>query len=672
MPRLVCALVTLWLALLSAGAVAQAATPDATPHIAAELTAETAAPAPGQTSLIALEFAAAPGWHGYWRNPGDAGAAPRLNWQLPAGVTLGAPRFPAPQKLVVAGLMNHVFTGAHGLLIPLTVAGDVARGTRLPLRLRADWLACTDQICVPEGAELTLELRAGDGGVSSAERARFDRWRQALPRPLGSPARFEIAGNELRLAIPYPRDLPTEDGWFYAQTENAIGYAAPQRLTREGDEIRIGLRKADLGYVAPKALDGVLRFGNGAAFAVHATPGAVAAAGDPTQGLKIVLALAGAVLGGLLLNIMPCVFPIISLKALSLARAGESASAARGEALAYAAGVILVCVALGGALLALRAGGAQIGWAFQLQDPRVILFLLLLAVALTLNLAGGFALNGFGGGDALAAQGGVAGAFWTGALAAFVATPCTGPFMAAALGAALVLPAAAALAIFAGLGFGLALPFVLLGFVPALRRRIPKPGIWMQHFQRLLALPMALTAAALVWLLWRQTGMAGVALGVGGATAIAMALWLTGRRRQISLALLLALLAIGAVALSPWLPRAEASHGVAKGAIAFSPARLAAYRAKGQPVFLYFTADWCITCKVNERVAIDRVETGAHFRKRGIVMMIGDWTNADPEIGRFLEAQGRSGVPLYLFYPAGGAAPRQLPQVLTPAMLGAL
>ena len=670
MPRLLCALMTFCLALLMASAPVHAQAQDAPLHIAAALAAESRAPAPGQTSLIALEFAAAPGWHGYWRNPGDAGAAPRLSWQLPKGVTIGAPRFPAPQKLVVAGLMNHVFTGAHGLLMPLTIARDVPVGTRLTLRLRADWLACTDQICVPEGDDLALELSVGEGGVNAAQRARFDRWRQALPRPLGSVARFAVAGDGFQLAIPYPRDLPAANGWFYAQTENAVAYAAAQRMTRAGDEIRITLRKADLGYVAPKALDGVLRLDDGRAFAVHAEPGAVAS--DRAQGWTILLALAGALLGGVLLNIMPCVFPIISLKALSLARAGESASVARAEALAYAAGVILVCVALGGALLALRAGGAQIGWAFQLQDPRVILFLLLLAAALTLNLAGGFALEGFGGGAALAGQGGVSGAFWTGALAAFVATPCTGPFMAAALGAALVLPAAAALAIFAGLGLGLALPFVLLGFVPALRRRMPRPGAWMETFQRWLALPMALTAAALVWLLWRQTGATGVMLGVGGTLLIGIGLWLIGRRRQVSLVLLLGLLAIGAAALSPMLPRAGAGPVAARGAIAFSPARLAAYRAKGQPVFLYFTADWCISCKVNERVAIDRIETVAHFRKRGIVMMIGDWTNGDPEIARFLEAQGRSGVPLYLFYPAGGGAPRQLPQLLTPAMLSAL
>jgi thiol:disulfide interchange protein len=373
---------------------------------------------------------------------------------------------------------------------------------------------------------------------------------------------------------------------------------------------------------------------------------------------------------------MPCVFPVISLKAMSLARAGGDERAAKSEALAYTAGVMLTCLALGGLLLGLRAGGATVGWAFQLQEPRVILLLLLLVTAVALNLAHVFHLRGFGGGEALAGKDGAAGSFWTGVLAAFVATPCTGPFMAAALGAALVLPLPAALAIFAGLGFGLALPFLLIGFVPALRRRMPKPGAWMARFQLILSIPMFLTAAALGWLLWRQTGMNGFALGAAATALLAIALWGIGRRQATGKSAGLfgaSLLAASAavVALTPASLLATQKAASVAGE-AFSEAKLAALRAKGTPVFLYFTADWCLTCKVNEKAAIEREEVTRAFDKGGVVVMVGDWTNADPAISRFLEARGRSGVPLYLFYPKGSAEPTELPQVLTPSMLTGL
>ena len=385
------------------------------------------------------------------------------------------------------------------------------------------------------------------------------------------------------------------------------------------------------------------------------------------------MALLFALLGGLILNIMPCVFPILSLKALSLARAGGTEAEARKEALAYAAGVVLTCLALGGLLLGLRAGGAMVGWAFQLQDPRVILILLLLVTAISLNLAGLFNLPMLAAGDGLAQRGGASGAFFTGALAAFIATPCTGPFMGAALGAALVLPAAGALAVFAGLGLGLAVPFLLLGFVPALRRRLPKPGKWMATFQRILSVPMFLTALGLAWILGRQTGVDGMALGLAGALALGLALWWLGKGgRWLAGALILAAVAAPLLLLDTE-PAEAAPAESPLGAEPFSEARLAALRAEGRPVFVYFTADWCLTCKVNERGAMASDEVAAAFRAKHIRVLAGDWTRGDPAIGRFLERHGRSGVPLYLFYPAGGGgAPEMLPQLLTAGRLAAL
>jgi thiol:disulfide interchange protein len=390
--------------------------------------------------------------------------------------------------------------------------------------------------------------------------------------------------------------------------------------------------------------------------------------------LTFALALGGAVLGGLLLNVMPCVFPILSLKAMSLARSGETPAKARAEALAYAGGVIASCLALGVALLALRAGGAAVGWAFQLQDPRVILLLLLLVVAISLNLAGLFELGSIGLGETMTRGHSLSAAFWTGVLAAFVATPCTGPFMAGALGAALILPAAAALAIFAGLGLGLALPFLLLGFVPALRRRLPKPGAWMNRLRHILSVPMFMTALGLAWILGRQAGVDGMTIGLAIALLFGLALWWVGgrqgagRRFAWAPAIPALMLAVAAVAI---VPRQPASAVVSDGAVPFSESRLAELTAQKKPVFLYFTADWCLTCKVNEKAAIERAEVRRAFADHGVTVMVGDWTNGDPAIGRFLEAQGRSGVPLYLFYHADGRV-ETLPQLLTPSSLIAL
>jgi DsbC/DsbD-like thiol-disulfide interchange protein/cytochrome c biogenesis protein CcdA len=649
-------------------------------NIAVALIAETERPGAGTSLLLAFSMQPRPGWHGYWINPGDAGAPPRVDWQLPPGVTAEPLLYPVPERLSVAGLVNYVYKGDYAYLAPLRLPAGLAPGTRLPIRARIDYLACTDEICVPEQAEVATEVTIGGGKIDAARRARFDRWLAALPRPLGAEARFEQANGRLRIAIPLPAAAALDAPYFFPLAEAAIAHSAPQRLSRRGDLLIV---EAEAGRDPPAdRIEGVLRTGPGAGLALAALPGAVPPAGTPvpdgfgaagtedaTFGAgTLLLALAGALLGGLILNVMPCVFPILSLKALSLARAGGDAGAARREALAYAAGVILVCLALGGALLALRAGGTAVGWAFQLQEPRVILLLLLLVTAIALSLAGLYRLPAIGAGEGLARRGGTAGAFWTGALAAFVATPCTGPFMGAALGAALVLPAAAALAVFGGLGLGLALPFLLLGFVPVLRRRLPRPGPWMVRFQRILSVPMFVTALGLAWILGRQAGVDGMTLGLAAALALGLGLWWWGASgRRLGLALGLAAAAAGLLLVRPGgaMPPVPGAAESGLAAEPFSAERLAALRAEGRGVFLYFTADWCLTCKVNERTVLDRDAVAAAFRARQVAVLVGDWTRADPEIGRFLAAHGRSGVPLYLYYPPGGAAPVVLPQILT-------
>ncbi|BDD66825.1 thiol:disulfide interchange protein DsbD [Sphingobium sp. TA15] len=654
-----------------AAARAQGAFGGGAPHIAAELRAESAAPQPGKDAAIAFSMTPEPGWHGYWQNPGDAGLGMTVKWTLPKGVAIGPLRYPVPETLLISGLMNHVYEGPYGVLAKLTVAPDVPLGTKLPVRVRADWLACTDKVCVPEGADLALDLVAGDGAILPGGRAQFDGWRSHLPRPLGSEASYAIADGRLRLSVPFPAAASARDVHLFALADGLTRYAASQSVTRQGDRLII---ETEAGQgLKSDPVQAVLRTGDHVGFLLTARPGAVPAARSVTA-QTVLIALGGALLGGLLLNIMPCVFPILGLKAMKLARAGGDERTVRREAWAYSLGIILTCLALGGLLLGLRAAGAAVGWAFQLQDPRIILLLLLLVTAITLNLAGLFELSAFGGGDRLAGKGGATGAFWTGALVAFVATPCTGPFMGAAMGAALVLPIGAALAIFAGLGLGLALPFLALAHIPALRTRLPRPGPWMGRLQKILAIPMALTALGLLWLLGQQRGVPAILLGLCAATALAIGLWWLGRRqlhgRRGGLAVACAALILfagTAILLPTHAPAAAASE---KG-LPFDEARLASLRAAGKPVFLYFTADWCLTCKANEAAAIDRDETRAAFEKAGVTVMVGDWTNADPAITRFLEAQGRSGVPLYLWYAPGREA-RTLPQLLTPATLTAL
>lgn len=626
---------------------------------------------PGQTVTLAIHMRPKPGWHGYWLNPGDAGLGMSLDWTLPKGFAAGEPQYPVPDTLLISGLMNHVYKGDYAVLVPLKVPSDAKAGSTVPITLDAQWLACTDEVCVPEQGRMTTRLHIAADGKRDP---RFDQLRARLPAPLASPARFALAGKTLRLAVPLPASLALDDPHLFVARDRAIDYAAPQSFSRNGDTLVVELRRPATVPASPETIEGVLRLGSsGLGLAFTALPGEVPPAGAPLNkaaSTMLPLLLAGALLGGLLLNLMPCVFPILSLKAMSLVRAGESKAQAKREGLAYTAGVVAACLALGGLLLALRAAGEEIGWAFQLQEPLVVAGLLLLTVAITANFLGLFELAMPG----LSGQNGARGAFATGLLAAFVATPCTGPFMAAAMGAALLLPQLPALMLFAALGLGLALPFLALALVPALRRLLPKPGAWMAAFRRWMALPMGLTALALLWLTSRIGGerfafFAGFAV----ILFVAVLAWLGSAQRKgkstkhHAIAAVAAFLASILVLPSPSPPSDQIESILA--AQPFSEARLAAARASGKPVFVWMTADWCITCKVNERTAIEREATAASFRKAGVVVLRGDWTRRDPEITRFLTAHGAAGVPYYLWYPAVRGLPQQLPQVLTTSML---
>ncbi len=686
-------LLSLFLLLTTATAHAQLS--GAPLSVPAMLEAETQTPAPGKTVTLAFVMTPKPGWHGYWENPGDAGFGMQLGWTLPKGVTAGKLRYPVPGTLIISGLMNYVFEERHVLLVDLTIDPAVAAGTRLPIKVRGDWLGCTKDICVPQGDDLSIDLVAGDGAVGAVDRGRFDGYRSVIPVPLDQAARYSIQGKNIDIAIPFPKTATLDHPYFFPLTGNVFAYSASQSARRVGDWLII---HTSLATATQGPVEGMLRIGKGQGLILNATPGVIPAGGDrvatlgnvvpalnPQSGVNLpeILGLLGlAVLGGLILNLMPCVFPILGLKALALAKAGGDESVVRRDALAYAGGVILSCVALGGVMLGLRSAGQQVGWAFQLQDPGIVLLLALLMVAVTANLAGLFELSSVHAGDTLTRQGGMAGSFWTGVLAAVVATPCTGPFMAAAMGAALLLPVLPALLLFAGLGFGLALPFLGVAYIPALRRRMPKPGSWLERFRRAMAIPMALTAIALLWLLSRLSGNMALIVGLVASALLLLGLWSFGKGQRngkpmfrapalVGVALLLYIVAKAGLG---YLPHPEIGAKSAPDLLrseAFSEQLLDQYRGEGRRVFVYFTADWCVTCKVNEAAAIEREDVKRAFAGHAITVLKGDFTRRDPAISRFLAQHGRSGVPLYLYYPKDADA-QILPQVLTISDLIAL
>ena len=685
-------LAALALLLAPVPALAQAASDQ--PHTRVELIAASKAPAPGQMLDIGIELSPRAGWHTYWKNPGDAGAPTRVEWTLAAATPAPAElTYPVPGTLVVSGLMNHVYEKPNVLVTRIAVPAGLVPGTAYPVTVKVDWLVCSHEQCVPEGATLTLPLVIGDGAADAAAAPRLLAAAAALPKPLAAAATWAKQGNRFVLAVPLAGLDKVKSAWFFPDGDMVINHVTPQKITRAGDALRI-----ETDANAPEgAVTGVLRVDmEGEApigFAITANPGTVPApgsalaatggdagsGGDGEPGLALILL--GAVLGGLILNVMPCVFPILSLKALALAKGNVDAPKARAEALAYTAGVVLVVTALGGVVLALRAAGSQVGWAFQLQDPRVIAFLALLVTGISLNLAGLFEITLTTGnlGQGKAREGGVSGSFFTGALAAFVATPCTGPFMAGALGAALVLPTIQALSVFAGLGLGLALPFLLIGFIPALRKRLPKPGAWMVRLRAILSVPMFLTALALLWVLGQQAGVDGMAMGLAGTLIFGLFLWWLGARQHAMKSLAIPGIASLAVLIATVLlvpttgPAATAKTAAASelNAVKFTPAALADLRSQGKPVFLFMTADWCLTCKVNEKGAMADAKVAEAFKAKGITVMEGDWTRSDPAISAWLADHKRAGVPVYVYYdPQGGET--ELPQILTTDMLTSL
>jgi thiol:disulfide interchange protein DsbD len=667
---------------IACASVAHAAADPAPPRVRVELLSEVQSIQPGETFWVALRQQITPGWHTYWINPGDSGEPARVEWTLPAGFTAGEIAWPYPERIPVGPAMSYGYEREVVLPIPVTAPRDLGPGARVTLRGQASWLVC-EQICIPEEApvELTLPVTAGPPSPDPRGAPLIAAARRAVPTPSPWPASFVATPQTVTLGVE-ARDLVPEriaEVWFYPARWGLIEHAAPQRSRVESGRITLEVARGPLAEAARAPLDGVLvvaeRLDEGLArqaFAVRAEPRSAPAA------MRVLQAMAMALAGGLVLNLMPCVLPVLSVKALALVQHAGTGAALRRHGLAYTAGVLASFAAVAGVLIALRAGGEQIGWGFQLQSPVVVTVLAYVLFAVALSLSGVFVVGGriAGAGQALAGRAGYEGSFFTGALATVAATPCTAPFMGAAVGYAVTQPWTTALLVFEALALGLALPFLLLTLIPAWRRLLPKPGPWMQKVKQALAFPLYASVAWLVWVVSQQAGPPGVAAALAGLVSIGFAAWLYQASRgarvvwRRAATVTVAALAAGAVALGPLTgavsPAPPASAARADGWEPFSPTRLAELRAEGRPVFVNVTAAWCLTCLVNERVALRSPAVTEALARQGVARLKADWTRRDPVITEVLGAFGRNGVPLYLLYPPRAAgAPAVLPQILS-------
>jgi thiol:disulfide interchange protein len=673
------------------GAAAAPAT-SAGPKVRVDLVSEVRAVAPGTPFWVGLRQRIAPGWHTYWINPGDSGEPAVVVWTLPAGFEAGPVAWPHPHRIPVGALMSYGYTDEVVLPIRMTVPTGLEPGTRVTLEGRVNWLVC-ERICIPEEAPVALTLPVGPAAPDPVGAPALERARRTVPLPSPWPASFEVSPDAVTLTVAAPglRAEGIADVWFYPMRWGVIEHAAAQQVDVTPHGITLRAVRGALPEAIEAPIDGVLviteRLGGGTtsqAFALRAeragAPKALAGA------LALPQALALALAGGLVLNLMPCVLPLLSVKALALVQhAGAGNAALRAHGVVYTAGVLASFGVLAGALIGLRAGGEQIGWGFQLQSPWFVTLLADVLFVMALVLSGVAVIGGrlAGLGHSLATRGGYGGSFFTGALATVAATPCTVPFMGVAVGFAVTQPWGTALLIFETLGLGLALPYLILTLVPAWRRFVPRPGAWMERLKQFLAFPLYASVAWLVWVLSQQAGPAGVAAVLAGLLLIAFAAWLHASSRAarapwrrvatagVALSVALALAPLPFVGMGPPAPgpgRAETEAGVTWEP--FSPRRLAELRAAGKPVFVNFTAAWCLTCLVNERVALRSPAVARALARKGVVSLKGDWTRRDLQITQVLDAFGRSGVPLYLLYPPTGGPPgvgepTVLPQILS-------
>jgi len=655
------------------------------PRAEASLISATDSHTPGQPLRVALRLRLAKGWYTYWQNPGDAGAPAELDFSLPDGATAGPIAWPTPTRHATGPVMSYGYSDQ--VVLPVTIAlAPTLAADPLVVQVHASWLVC-ERICVPEDGDFTLALPASTTPAASPEAALFAAADAATPRPAPWPARISPEG-VLTLQIPGLDATQLREAWFAPLAWGQIEHSAPQDVATTDGGIALSLRPGSAFH--PEAgLKGIVVItdytGRTSALELAATPGPTVA---PAAALPLWQLLAFAVAAGLVLNLMPCVFPVLAMKAIGLAAlAGQRRSAALVQAGAYAAGVVTTFLALAGALVALRAAGAVVGWGFQFQSPAFVAATAWLLFAIGLNMSGVFAIPGGGAanlGTTATRRGGAAGSFATGLLAVLVATPCTAPFMGAAIAGSLAAPLAVTLLGFLAMGLGFALPYVALAAIPAVTRLLPRPGRWMEVVRQALAFPMYAAAVWLLWVVSLQAGPQGVLHTAGGMLLIGFTLWALAMARQhtgtwrraaagtaaaigiaasVAALALLSTLAATPPAAAGTVAEAPASEGPTSEA--FTPARLADLRRDGKPVFLNLTAAWCVTCIVNEQVALNQPAVRQAFAASRVTYLKGDWTRRDPAISDYLRAMGRDGVPLYVLYPARGAPPVVLPQILT-------
>lgn len=650
-----------WLGLVLFGL---SGTATAAPVLSPSLVTEETAVEAGRAFAVGVHFSIPSGWHLYWRNPGDSGQAPKIAWQLPAGFSVGEIDWPVPERLPAGPLVNYGYSDEL-LLATRVVPPSVLPGQSVTLAASVKWLACKD-ICIPGEAHLSLALPVATSAPvkTAASATLFDRFRARsvapLPRALRASASATDQGFQIRLDGIAPD--AKGDARFLPYHRYQINNVAPQAVSRDEGSITIGLKRSELLEAPPELLEGVVVVGN--------TAYAIAAPLSAPGGLALLVQAIGlALLGGLILNLMPCVFPVLSIKAISLiGQAGQAKREVRLHGLAYGAGVVVSFWVMAGVLIALRAGGEKLGWGFQLQSPAFTAALALLLFGMALNLVGVFefssALSGVG--SDLATKGGLLGSFFTGVLATVVATPCTAPFMGTALGFALAQPPASALAVFTALAVGLALPYVLLSFTPAMARFLPRPGRWMETVKQFMAFPLIGTVIWLAWVVGLQGGLVVLTKLLVALLLLSIAGWSFNRFHGVPSRIASGVVLGAAVFIGVVGARATAGPGDALKWEPYSHARVAELRDAGKPVFVDFTAAWCVTCKVNETVALAAPEVAGKMRERGVTPLKGDWTNSDAEITQALAELGRTGVPLYVLYSGKkGDGPVILPQLLT-------
>jgi thiol:disulfide interchange protein DsbD len=697
--RLLVALFLIALGAASTGAAAQIGSKSVvtTERVRAELMAH--APegvAPGRRVWVGLQLAHQPQWHTYWKNSGDSGLPTQLQWTLPAGVAAGEIGWPTPKKIPIGNLANYGYEGTVLLPVPLTIGPEFKPsllGGELEVRLKASWLVCKQE-CIPEDGEFTLKVPARS--TTALNGAAFEAAFAAQPKPvIGSVAGgipdsvARVAADRLELSVQgLPVALRGKTLEFFPETAEVIETGARWSQAWNGAVWTAQVPLSPQRSASPSVMPVVLA-ADGQGWRAElkvagewprtAAPAAVspalqqalqtnAAASSATR-LSLAAALLGALVGGLILNLMPCVFPVLAIKVVGFSRQADVRGRRLGG-IAYSAGVVLSFLALGGLMLALRAAGEQLGWGFQLQSPLVVAALAALFTLIGLNLAGVFEVGSLlpSSVASMEARHPVANAFLSGVLAVAIASPCTAPFMGASLGLAIALPAAQALLVFAALGVGMALPYLAASWVPAVARLLPRPGAWMEPFRKLMAFPMFATVAWLVWVLGQQSGIDGAGALLALLVAMSMVAWalgLRGRTRTVVATISIAAGALVAWAAGPNITQTPPAAGArAEGPWqAWEPGRVEQLTAAGQPVFVDFTAAWCVTCQYNKKTTLANEQLLADFQAHNVALLRADWTRRDPAITAALAQLGRNGVPVYVFYNKG-SAPVVLSEVL--------